>query len=198
MVRAGGAAALRPYLDGAVDVLDRKLQILEERGYLASAEGIRKAVDGLLPTLRATLDPMLRDIYLSRVAERTGVRRETLEAELAAEEEERGARPAPGSHQGSGRHVRGTRPGQGLHGSSSWDLADERGEAAQDRAEERKLLFLMLRDESRIPAVAETLAPELITSPVYRELFEELVRTGGLQGRGPLALELSAEARAKL
>src|SRR5690606_25931337 len=101
-------------------------------------------------------------------------------------------------HQGSGRHVRGTRPGQGLHGSSSWDLADERGEAAQDRAEERKLLFLMLRDESRIPAVAETLAPELITSPVYRELFEELVRTGGLQGRGPLALELSAEARAKL
>jgi len=198
VVRAGGAAALRPYLDGAVDVLDRKLQILEERGYLESAEGIRKAIDGLLPTLRATLDPMLRDIYLSRVAERTGVRRETLEAELATETEERGARPAPANQRGPGRQPWTPRDERRAPRGGTREEVEQRGETSRGRVEERELLLLMLRDESRIPAVAAELAPELITSPVHRELFQELVRTGGMQGRGPLVLELSAEARAEL
>lgn len=65
------------------------------------------------------------------------------------------------------------------------------------RAEERKLLLLILRDESRIPAVAEALSADLITDPTDRELFEELVRKGGMQG-DPLSLELSDEARARL
>ncbi|NIP79654.1 MAG: DNA primase, partial [Gemmatimonadetes bacterium] len=82
VVREGGREALEPYLDDAVDVLERKFQILEERGYFEDVEGIRKALDGLLPTLRAARDATLRDIYVDRVAKRTGVRRETLEHEI--------------------------------------------------------------------------------------------------------------------
>jgi DNA primase len=189
VVRAGGAAALRPFLDAAVDVLDRKLQMLEARGYFESSEGMRKAVDGLLPTLRATVDPMLRDIYLTRIADRTGVRRETLEAELVVADPPAPARSAP--------------PASGSDRRQGRDRRDEPRdrpprEPGGSRAEQRKLLLLMLRDESRIPAVAEALGPEVFSAPIDRELFEELVRTGGMQGGGPMALELSGEARARL
>lgn len=66
---------------------------------------------------------------------------------------------------------------------------------ATGRAEERKLILLLLRDETKIPAAAEAIDPARITSDLYRELFRELVRTGGLQDRGPLALEVGPEAR---
>ena len=82
LVRKEGAAGLAHYLEQAVDVLDRKLQMLDEHDYFSGIEGTRQALDKLLPTLRAATDPALRDIYVARVAERTGVRRETLEAEL--------------------------------------------------------------------------------------------------------------------
>jgi hypothetical protein len=40
---------------------------------------MRHALDRLLPTVRAAADPALKDIYVARVAQRTGVRRETIE-----------------------------------------------------------------------------------------------------------------------
>jgi DNA primase len=83
ITRTGGAEALRRRIEDAVDVLERKLQILDAREYFGDIEGSRRALDRLLPTLRATIDPALRDIYVARIAQRTGVRRETLEAEIA-------------------------------------------------------------------------------------------------------------------
>ncbi|HEX2094332.1 MAG TPA: DNA primase, partial [Longimicrobiaceae bacterium] len=82
LVRSRGEKALRRYLDDAVDVLERKLQILEERGYLGDVEGIRRGLDRLLPTLRAPKDAVLQDLYVDKVAQRTGVTRETLRAEV--------------------------------------------------------------------------------------------------------------------
>ncbi len=93
VVREEGEAALRGFLEQAVDVLERKLQILSEHDYFDDPSKIRDAVDRLLPTLRATRDPTLRDIYVTRVAQRTGVRPETLEAEL----ERRPPEPQPGT-----------------------------------------------------------------------------------------------------
>ncbi|MDT8370109.1 MAG: DNA primase, partial [Longimicrobiales bacterium] len=101
LVQNAGAEALREHLENAVDLLDRKLQILEERGYFDSIDGRRDAVDRLLPTLRATVDPTLRDIYIDQVAERTGVRRRTLEEELARIAATRGA-PTGGTSSRSG------------------------------------------------------------------------------------------------
>lgn len=63
---------------------------------------------------------------------------------------------------------------------------------------QRKLLLLILRDEKWVPAVAEHIDPKIITDPVDRELYEELIRRGGMDDGGPLGLELSPEARARL
>jgi DNA primase len=203
LVRKGGAGALKPHLDAALDVLDLKLRMLEERGYFTSAEGTRKALDGLLPTLRAVTDPVLRDIYLSRAAERTGVRRETLEAELEA---------APPPAPPTARRPEGApaweearrgveRRGVDRRNADRGGVEHEpprRAERVRARAEEGKFLLLLLRDEDRIAQAAGALSAEEFSDPLYREIFVELVRTGGLQGRGPLALKLSDPARARL
>ena len=56
LVREKGADALRRYLNDAVDVLERKIQILDRRNYFGSIKGTRQAIDSLLPTVRAAAD----------------------------------------------------------------------------------------------------------------------------------------------
>ena len=83
LVRGQGAAALKRYLDDAVDVLERKIQILDRKDYFGSIRGTRQAIDALLPTVRAAADEVLRGVYIQRISEKTGVPRETLEREAA-------------------------------------------------------------------------------------------------------------------
>ena len=82
LVQKGGAAALEPYLRDAMDVLERKLLLLEQRGWFEDVAKRRDALDRILPTLRAASDPMIRDLYIGRVSERVGISRETLEREV--------------------------------------------------------------------------------------------------------------------
>ena len=99
IVRRGGAKALKEYTEAAIDVVDRKIQILEGRGFLDSIEGKRRSVDALLPTVRAAADEALRDIYLDRISTVTGVLRGTLQRELQRSHPVRRpseAPPAPG------------------------------------------------------------------------------------------------------
>jgi DNA primase len=178
LVRKGGADALSPHLAKAVDVLDRKLQILKEKRYFESIEGIRKALDRLLPTLRAAADPTLKDIYVSRVAERTGVRRETLERELTNEGPVRNVRMArePGAR---------AEPPRANARTESW-------------ASEQLLLVLLLRDPERIPHAAALLGPEIFRAPVHRELYEAMVAHGPLPEEPPATFGLSVAARQRL
>ena len=60
LARKGGAPAVAQVISDAVDVLDRKLQILEQRGFFGDIEGVRHALDRLLPTVRAAADPAAR------------------------------------------------------------------------------------------------------------------------------------------
>ena len=53
LVRGQGAKALQRYLDDAVDVLERKIQILDRRDYFGYIPDTRRAVDALVPTVRA-------------------------------------------------------------------------------------------------------------------------------------------------
>ncbi len=138
VLRDEGPEALRGYLADAVDVLERKLQILERQGYLDTIEGRRRAVDGLLSTLRSVQDPALLDIYLGRTAERTGVRRDTLVGEVAR------ARMTPRK-----RQVTATRPGS--EERSPFDEQDSRNAAV-----ERTLLLLLARDRGLIDAAVES------------------------------------------
>ncbi len=81
LVRRGGAVALEPLLGDAMDLLERKIQLLEQKGWFEGVDHRRDALDRLLPTIRAAADPVTRELYLSVTAERTGVSKEVLERE---------------------------------------------------------------------------------------------------------------------
>ena len=153
IVHAKGAEALQGHIDGAVDVLDRKLQILEEHDHFRSIEHIRTAIDRLLPTIRAVQDSALRDIYVAKVSERTGVRRDTLEGELAR------AVPPP-----MPPRVRRRRD----HRHTSVAFVPEMGP-------ERELLLLMTKDRDWIERVGERLGPHDFMDLRYRAVFESLL-----------------------
>lgn len=164
IVRKGGATALARYCDDACDVLDRKIQILEKRGYLDTIEGKRRAVDGLLLTVRAAADAALRDIYLDRVAEVTGVRRSTLAREL----------------HGPGAGVRRRRP-------SKRERQEGERVGVPKLGAERKLLLLLLRDRALVPRVAQHLEPDNFRTPEYREIYSALLRAAAAAGNGAVA-----------
>jgi DNA primase len=172
VARKGGREALTPFLDDAVDVLERKLQILEERDYFEDVEGIRKALDGLLPTLRAARDATLRDIYVDRVAKRTGVKVETLETEIRA------TTPSP-------------------QRAISQRVEPKAAPAPADSAE-RLLLLLLVRDPRRLQQITELVRPEDLRGATNRALFGALVAHVEAGGTEVEQLDAPGGARALL
>lgn len=69
--RAHGRAGLEAQLSQAIDMFDRQIQILERRGAFTDLSHRRKAIDRLLPTIRAANDPLTREMYLTRLSEVT-------------------------------------------------------------------------------------------------------------------------------
>ena len=155
VARSGGAVSVRGFVSQAVDVLDRKITILEKRGYFDSIEKTRRALDRLLPTLRAASDPRLRDLYVTRVAERTGVRPETLTQELGASP----ARP---------RRV-GVAPGRGRPAPRVRGLGAE-----------RTLLLLLINYREWIEKTAERIGPSDLEDGANRVIFEALIASPDL------------------
>jgi len=147
LVRRGGAATLEGILKQAIDVLERKIQILERKGFFGTLPGRRRALDALLPTIRAAADPIARDLYLSRVAEVAGVRKETLEEEVSGRME----RPRPAVAQPVS--------------------TEQFGPAAQT---EKTILLVMLHSPDWKARVLAEVDPENFSSPRYRAVFEAL------------------------
>ena len=151
IVHSEGAEALKGYIDGAIDVLDRKIQMMEKHDHFKGSEHRRTAIDRLLPTLRAVQDPVLRDIYIKKVSDCTEVRPETLEAELArvasAPQQQQVVRPRD----------------------------QRRTSAPDDMGPERLLLLLMTKDRDWIEKVGERLGPRHFVDVRYRAVFEALL-----------------------
>jgi DNA primase len=184
LVRARGAAGLEAVLKDAVDVLERKIQILEHKGFFGSLPGRRRALDRLLPTIRAASDPITRELYISRVSEVAGIRKDVLEREAKA-----GMRDA-----GYGMRETGAAP---THPASRLPPPDLPASA------EKALLLLVLEGEPWKARVLEAVDPEEIEFPPYRAVFEalaedaperldetaaracELLKAEGLGGRPP-------------
>ena len=177
VARKGGAAALKPHLDAAVDVLETKLRILEERGFFDDIDGARRALDRLLPTIRATVDPALRDIYVGRVALRIGVTRETLEEELSASR----GRPEAESWRERERRPPPRRP------------AEPVVEALRRKHGDEQLLILLLaRDPDRVEAARAQLGELELSDPIYREIYGALLAGRADSLTGPAAERLAA------
>lgn len=181
LVRARGARGLEEVLRQAVDVFERKIQILERKGLFASLPGRRRALDRLLPTIRAARDPITRELYLSRTAEAAQVRKEVLEREAGVTEKGEEGR-------GKGASVMQPLP------ASPFPLPVNA---------EKALLMLLLSGDPWRARVLEAVDAEDIEHPVYRAVFEaevdnaperldetaarafERLRGEGLEGRAP-------------
>jgi DNA primase len=161
LVRRGGAEALQPILDDGIDLLERKIQLLERKGWFEGVEHQREALDRLLPTIRAAADPITRDLYLKTVAERTGVSREVLR-EQAAARSAAAAAPSPDA----------PTPSRGRPMSQA-----RRRRAGAEVPAERLLLWVLLRDRSWIPKAAAEVPAEWFETPVLRELYEAMLRS---------------------
>ncbi|PYP74045.1 MAG: DNA primase [Gemmatimonadetes bacterium] len=146
IVQRRGAAALEAVLKDAVDVFERKIQILERKGFFGTLPGRRRALDRLLPTIRAAQDPITRELYLTRAAEVANVRKDVLERESGFGARDSGvAPPSP--------EPRAPRP-------------------ALPSNAEKALLLLLLEGEPWRSRVLEAVHDEDFEFPAYRAVFQ--------------------------
>lgn len=178
LVRRGGPELLKKYLHDAVDVLERKIQILERRDYFSSIAGRRRAVDALLPTVRAATDEVLRGLYIDRIASRTGVPKETVAAEVGALEEREARRQPRRVSSASGRPNHARRQPAPV--------------PTPKMGPERNLIMLLLRDQQWIDRAAERLSPGDFRDEVDREIYAELLHMSA-EGRHPEPAEWLGE-----
>ena len=175
-----GEAGLEKELRASVDVFDRKLQLLQRGGWFDDLTKARKAIDRLLPTIRAATDPVTRDLYLNSAAKASGVDRDTLAREAAtapAAPADEAAAAAPRSR------------GANLRGSAGRRVLPTRGAEAERalvramlavprRAEEIAEAILRIDDEAGVgddPAVQPALRDARL-----RAIQEALLRGGGV------------------
>jgi len=156
--RSKGREAVEALVAQSMDVFDRKVQLLERAGWFKDLQHKRRALDRLLPTIRASSDPITRDLYLARAADAAGIAREVLLQELHSLRRS-GARRASAPSQA------------GARGESR---ADERPDAPRT---------VVRRDASSGPYRSRveqgnaeaTLIRVLLTQPIHQDqIFEEL------------------------
>ncbi|MGH7695212.1 MAG: DNA primase [Gemmatimonadaceae bacterium] len=182
-VARNGGEALEKLLDRSLDVFERKMQILERGGWFVDLPKRRAALDRLLPTLRATADPLLRELYIARASETSGVDRTVLAREVGGgqpvETQARGVEP-----RNAAPPTRGT-----VAGGGTPDRIVRRGDlgrrptarATPGAAAERELVRALLRLPQLAPSAGERLRSHAITlrDARYREILELLIARGG-------------------
>jgi DNA primase len=156
LVRRGGADAFRELLDKAVDVFERKIQLLDRKGLFRTLEGRRDALDRLLPTIRAARDPITRELYIARAAEWSGVARDVLEQEVG--------RLEAGTHE----RMEPRAPGEGEAG------APRPRSPVSDIPIERMLVQILLAERSLVGRAREAVPAAEFRHPGYREVAEAL------------------------
>jgi DNA primase len=177
---AGGAAAVNQVLDDALDVLERKFQLLDRKGWLGSLSGRRRALDRLLPTLRAVSDPVTRDLYLGRCTEALGVSRESLVQEIE------GSRWTPPV---AAPPPKPRDPGEGEGGSRSH---------GRRPTPERDLIRVMLWSPEWRPRIAEQLEALEASEAVEWRLVSKIAHTNPDVSGGEILEQVDPEARAIL
>jgi DNA primase len=162
-VKAHGAAALTARLRDAIDVFERKIQLLERAGMFGELHKKRRALDRLLPTLRATADEIMRDMYLSRASEVSGVAREVLDREMRA-------KAAPLVSVSSPPPAPRISPALRARRGEKRVQRSERGDSA-----ERELIRAILLNRSRLEQIAEKLGAQSLRDPQYRAIYRALI-----------------------
>ena len=191
-VDSHGRAALEMQIDAAVDVFDRKVQILERQGWFADLHKRRRAIDRLLPTIRATADLVTRDMYIARASEASGVDRNVLSREAAG----------AGGRSSSTRAPLSSPPAEQQEQMRMGDRRmAERRSATESRppksgpSEERYLLRVILAHPAYLEMAAEAeVGPANFEDERYREIFETLSKIGADASPEVVVRELSRDA----
>jgi DNA primase len=163
VVQRGGAAAMEALVSDAMDVLDRKLQMLDRKGWFADTHKSREALDRLLPTLRAASDSVTRELYVSRVAERLGIPRDAIAREAAA----------PPPRHPAGQQARPAPPPD--RGAPARETRSVRVPRTPGAEIERKLLRLLLHHPQWLQRARSEVAIDRFGVPAFRRIFEALV-----------------------
>jgi DNA primase len=179
LVRHGGVAALQPVIRDAMDLLERKIQLLERKGWFEGVEHQRDALDRLLPTIRAAADPITRELYLKTVSERTGVSRNVLQQQVAAGPRPRAAASAERTRVGAT--------------ASSRAIARRRLDTA-----ERDLLRVLIKDQTWLQRAATEVPPEWFENQHLREVYQALLRSPENANTAIFLEQLSSDARTAL
>lgn len=182
LARQGGAAAIEAVVRDAVDVLERKLQLLEVKGWFTDVRRTREALDRLLPTLRAAADPVTRELYVSRVAERLGIPREVVTDEAARRAHTPSMPPVA--------------PAPRRESPPPPPRDAEAGSPRTPGAEiERKLLRLLLRDPAWLRRASGEVAPDRFAVPTFRRIYEALIALPEDAPVGDALVALDEQAR---
>jgi DNA primase len=174
-----GAAGLEKAIAQSIDVFDRKIQILERAGFFSDLRRKREALDKLLPTIRVTEDRLMKDLYISRTVEVSGVSREMLERELAEAPKHRPVADQPQTR-------------------SALSLPVRRSERRANRTvkgvrAERELVRMLLHQRQFVESAAEQVGSEDFIDPGYQRIFLELTTRGPEVGVEELAGALDLE-----
>jgi DNA primase len=168
-VRREGAVGLEREIAAAIDVFERKVQILQRVGAFSELHKKRRALDRLLPTIRAASDPIMRDLYLARAAEASGVDRAILQREVESPAR-RGERPA----------VAPLRQADEPDIGQQVAVRTPRGDRRESYSEiggsaERELIRAMLEQRSRVAEIAEKVGLDSFRDRRYRRIFARLL-----------------------
>lgn len=182
-----GAAGLEAQIAASVDIFDRKVQILERAGYFASLRQKRKALDHLLPTIRAAADPLTQDLYVGRAADVAGVSRELLSREVAGDGSARQAPAEPPPRPDPTAEVR-----------ANPAPPRRRPFTAAVNMVEKELVRALLHYRNQVDSIAERIGPGNFRDRRYRHIFGALVSLGGDASVEALAAELDPISQEEL
>jgi len=173
-VQRHGASAIETHVTQSVDIFERKIQELQRHGYFGELHKKRRALDKMLPTIRATSDSLLRDLYVGIASEKAGIAKDVLLRELNAAERgrDRGADRMPDAPPSRApQRARDVDPELAARDRR----AGERRRSAPRPSAERELLHVMSKFPQYIPTIAERVGPDRFLNPDYRDVYEALL-----------------------
>jgi DNA primase len=174
-VAKAGAEGFERAAAASIDLFDRKIQLLERGAWFSDLSRKRQALDKLLPTIRATSDRLLRDLYVARTSEVAGISAEAITRELEA--------PPP---RGAGR-AKATQPEEPENRPNPVRRAAPRIIGPQA---ERELVRILLHLRRYVEPAAERVDPDAFTDSTYRAIFERLTALESHAAIDDLALAL--------
>lgn len=187
-VGAHGVEPLKAHLSSAPDLFERKIQLLEQAGWFRDLHHKRRAIDRLLPTIRAAVDPITRELYVARASEASGVPAARLWDEVGERPPAAAAAAAPA--QRSARRSSGTRAAAADQPTARRDVA------SGSQVAERELVRALLFARREIEGAAAGVSLDTFRDTRYRAIVAALRTIGADATAAELIAALPPDAAA--